>query len=129
MESTARTGLVINFAVTEVLEMLTEETLSTLTGGKHEPMNRRVDQVVKEQAGSLAEFYLLMGLNRRNDNINAQATDEHNRVENVRKDHEREQRQQRRANIVGDRGAQRQMLKKKGGGNFGTGPREERPSP
>merc|ERR1712166_1122760 len=112
-----------------VLEMLTEETLSTLTGGKHEPMNRRVDQVVKEQAGSLAEFYLLMGLNRRNDNINAQATDEHNRVENVRKDHEREQRQQRRANIVGDRGAQRQMLKKKGGGNFGTGPREERPSP
>merc|ERR1712195_231395 len=86
-----------------VLEMLTEEALSTLTGGKHIPGQHQLvrnDVYVKSKTNELAEFYMQMGLNRRKDDIMLQRTDENTQAELVEKEHAREQREQNRKQLI-----------------------------
>ena len=109
-----------------VLEMLTEEALSTLTGGKHIPGQHQLvrnDVYVKSKTNELAEFYMQMGLNRRKDDIMLQRTDENTQAELVEKEHAREQREQNRKQLIGNKKEQRKLLEKSGGsgGDFGSG--------
>jgi hypothetical protein len=111
-----------------ILEMLVEESLSVLAGGKHIPGHQRHDLFLKSKTGELAEFYLQMGLNRRRDDIMEKNKEKNEERQQLKREKEREQREQKRMKFVGDKNAQKKLFEKTYTGDFGSGAHEKYPS-
>jgi|TARA_B110000091_G_scaffold194164_1_gene219776 hypothetical protein len=62
-----------------------------------------------------------MGLNRRTDELSKINEEVQNQFLIVKKNQEREKRQEKRMLLVGNKTAQIQLLEKKDGGDFGSG--------